>query len=45
MEKLSINSFDIKFLLKNTLASEINNRQVYMRGIHRSHEYEGYYIK
>ena len=45
MERSPVNSLEIKILLKGALTREINDRQVYMRGIQRSYEYEGYYTK
>ena len=45
MERSPVNSLEIKVLLKGALTSKINDRQVYMRGIQRSYEYEGYYIE
>ena len=44
MERSPINTLEINYLLKNALTEEINNREVYMKGIDKSYEYEGYYI-
>lgn len=45
MERSPINTLELKTLLEKALTNEINNREVYMKGIQRSYEYEGYYIK
>lgn len=45
MERSPVNSLEIKVLLKGALTKKINDRQVYMRGIQRSYEYEGYYTE
>ena len=45
MERSPVNSLEIKVLLKGALTRKINDRQVYMRGIQRSYEYEGYYTE
>lgn len=43
MERSTVKSLEIKELLKNALSSEINNREVYMKGIDASYNYEGYF--
>lgn len=43
MERSPIKSVEIKELLKNALTSEIDNRDVYMKGIDASYNYEGYF--
>ncbi|SES05874.1 protein adenylyltransferase Fic [Lachnobacterium bovis] len=43
MERSPIKDLEIKYILKNALTSEINNRDVYMKGIDHSYYYEGYY--
>lgn len=43
MERSPINSLEIEVLLKSALTKEIHDREVYMRGIQRSYEYEGHY--
>ena len=43
MERSPIKDLEIKYLLKNALTDEINSREVYMKGIDVSYEYEGYY--
>lgn len=43
MERSPIRNLEIKTLLKNALTDEINNREVYMKGIDASYEYEGYH--
>lgn len=40
MERSPINDLEIKTLLNGALTSDINNREVYMRGIQSSYEYE-----
>ena len=42
MERSPIKDVEIKVLLKNALTDEINNREVYMKGIDHSYYYEGY---
>ena len=42
MERSPIKDVEIKELLKNALTDEINNREVYMKGIDASYFYEGY---
>ncbi|MCI8363614.1 MAG: cell filamentation protein Fic [Eubacterium sp.] len=42
MERSPIKDVEIKVLLKNALTDEINNREVYMKGIDVSYYYEGY---
>lgn len=42
MERSPVRDLEIKHLIKNALTSEINNRDVYMKGIDVSYFYEGY---
>ena len=42
MERSPIKDIEIKFLLKNALTSEIQSREIYMKGIDHSYYYEGY---
>ena len=42
MERSPIKSVEIKALLKEALTTEINSREVYMKGIDASYHYEGY---
>lgn len=42
MERSPIRDIEIKFLLRNALTEDINNREVYMKGIDQSYHYEGY---
>jgi len=44
MERSPIKTVEIKELLKNALTSDINNREVYIKGIDASYHYEGYNI-
>lgn len=41
MEQSPINSLEIKHLLKNALTDKIYDRQVFMKGIQKSYEYDG----
>lgn len=42
MERSPIKDVEIKVLLKNALTDQINDREVYMKGIDASYYYEGY---
>ena len=42
MERSPIKDTEIKLLLQSVLTDQINNRQVFMKGIDASYEYEGY---
>lgn len=42
MERSPIKDTEIKVVLKSTLTSDINNRELYMKGIDHSYYYEGY---
>ncbi|MBR6164203.1 Fic family protein [bacterium] len=44
MERSPIKNIEIKELLKNALTDDINNREVFMKGIDASYHYEGYNI-
>ena len=44
MERSPVKTVEIKELLKNVLTDDINNREVYMKGIDASYHYEGYNI-
>lgn len=44
MERSPVKDVEIKFLLKNALTNQINDREVYMKGIDASYHYEGYHI-
>ena len=39
-----IKDIEIKFLLKNALMDNVNDREIYMKGIDHSYYYEGYYV-
>ena len=42
MERSPIKDTEINLLLKNALTDDINNREIYMKGIDVSYNYEGY---
>lgn len=42
MERSPIKNLEIKTLLKEALTNQINDREVYMKGIDASYQYEGY---
>lgn len=42
MERSPIKDTEIKLLLQSALTDQINNRQVFMKGIDASYKYEGY---
>lgn len=42
MERSPIRDIEIKYILKNALTSDIDSREVYMKGIDTSYYYEGY---
>ncbi len=42
MERSPIKDIEIKHILKNALTDEVNNREVYMKGIDHSYYYEDY---
>ena len=44
MERSPINDIEIIFLLKNSLTDNVNDREIYMKGIDHSYYYEGYYV-
>ena len=44
MERSPVKDFEIKVLLHKALTEQINDRQVYMKGIDASYHYEGYQI-
>ena len=43
MERSPVKTVEIKVLLKNSLTDKINDREVYMKGIDASYNYEGYF--
>lgn len=43
MERSPVKSLEIKELLRHALTPDINNREVYMKGIDASYSYEGYF--
>lgn len=44
MERSPIKDVEIKQILKKALTDEIDNREIYMKGIDRSYYYEGYSV-
>ncbi len=42
MERSPIKDVEIKVLLKDALTSDVNSREIFMKGIDRSYYYEGY---
>ena len=44
MERSPIKNMEIKFLLREALTDKINDRDVYMKGIDASYNYEGYSV-
>lgn len=44
MERSPIKNVEIRELLKEALTADINNREVYMKGIDASYNYEGYFL-
>ena len=43
MERSPIKDVEIRELIKNALTTDVNNREVYMKGIDASYNYEGYF--
>ena len=44
MERSPVKDLEIKVLLHKALTEQINDRQVYMKGIDASYHYEGYHV-
>ncbi len=44
MERSPIKDIEIKYILRLALTDEINNREIYMKGIDTSYYYEGYTV-
>lgn len=44
MERSPIKDLEIKYILKQALTDQVENREVYMKGIDHSYFYEGYAI-
>lgn len=44
MERSPIKNIEIRELLKQALTSDVDNREVYMKGIDASYNYEGYFV-
>ncbi len=43
MERSPIKDVEIRELIKNALTADVNNKEVYMKGIDASYNYEGYF--
>ncbi len=44
MERSPIKNVEIRELLKQALTFDVNNREIYMKGIDASYSYEGYFV-
>lgn len=44
MERSPVKNVELRELLKQSLTSDINDREVYMKGIDASYNYEGYFV-
>lgn len=44
MQRSPIKDLEIKILLQNALTDKINDRQIFMKGIDASYQYEDYYL-
>lgn len=44
MERSPIKDIEIKYLLKQALTEQVNDREIYMKGIDHSYYYEGYSV-
>ena len=44
MERSPIKDIEIKYILKQALTDQINDREIYMKGIDHSYYYEGYTV-
>lgn len=42
MERCPVNDLEIRTLLQANLTSDINNREIFFKGIEQSYYYEGY---
>ena len=42
MERSPVRDLEIRLLLQDALTDKINDRQVFMKGLDTSYEYEGY---
>ena len=42
MERSPINDLELRFLLKENLTKDVNNREIIFKGIEQSYYYEGY---
>ena len=44
MERSPVNDLEIKAVLSKALTSDINNRELFMKGLHHSYYFEGYQL-
>ena len=44
MERSPVRDIEIKYILKQALTEQIHDREMYMKGIDASYQYEGYYV-
>lgn len=44
MERSPVRDIEIKYILKQALTGQIHDREMYMKGIDASYQYEGYYV-
>ena len=44
MERSPVRDIEIKYILKQALTEQIHDREIYMKGIDASYQYEGYYV-
>ena len=42
MERSPVNDLELRFLLKNNLTDDVDNREIIFKGIEQSYYYEGY---
>lgn len=42
MERNPVNDLELRFLLKENLTGEVDNREIIFKGIEQSYYYEGY---
>ncbi|MCI4039265.1 cell filamentation protein Fic, partial [Klebsiella pneumoniae] len=42
MERSPVNDLELRFLLKDNLTDDVDNREIIFKGIEQSYYYEGY---